>query len=133
MRHGSLFGSKEYCEHIKSKYLSKKKLDVEIPQKRLVLREDDLNTIIRKAASVMECNISDLINPKRISGLEKEKRDILIYVLWNTGLYRNYEIAKIFNLSYSSVSKQVSNIKRKLRKESQIKRMYKKINSLFKT
>ncbi len=133
LRHGLLFGSKEYCDHIKSKYISKKKPDVEIPQKRLILREGDLNTTIRKAASALECNISSLINPKRISGLDKDKRDILIYLLWNTGLYRNYEIAKIFNISYSSVSKQVSNIKLKLRKESHLKKIFKKANSLFKT
>ncbi|MGR3293989.1 MAG: hypothetical protein ACUZ9M_08270 [Candidatus Scalindua sp.] len=133
LRHGLLFGSKEYCDHIKSKYISKKKPDVEIPQKRLILRDGDLNTTIRKAASALECNASSLINPKRISGLDKDKRDILIYLLWNTGLYRNYEIAKIFNISYSSVSKQVNNIKLKLRKESHLKKIFKKANSLFKT
>ena len=130
--HGSFFGSKEYCEHIKSKYILKKKPDTEIPQKRLLLREDDLNVMIRDVASALECKISCLINPKRISGLDKDKRDILIYLLWNTGLYRNFEIAKVFNLSYSSVSKQVSNIKLKLSKKSEIKKMYKKANSLFK-
>ncbi len=131
-RYGSLFGSKEYCNYIKSKYISKKKPDIEIPQKRLVLREEDLNTTIRKAASVLECDIRSLINPKRISGLDKDKRDILILLLWNTGLYRNYEIVKIFNISYSSVSKQVSNLKLNLRKELQIKKLFEKINSLFK-
>jgi len=34
-------------------------------------------------------------------------RNILILLLWNTCLYRDYEIAKIFNMSYSSFSKQV--------------------------
>ncbi len=133
LRHGLFFGSKEYCDYIKCKYISKKKPDVEIPQKRLVLRDDDLNTMIGKIVSALECNISSLINPNRISGQEKDKRDILIYVLWKTGLYRNYEIAKIFDLSYSSISKQVSNIKLKLKKESQIRKIYKKVNSLFKT
>ncbi len=53
--------SNEYCDYIKTKYISKKKPDVEIPQKRLVLREEDLNTTIRRAASALECNISSLI------------------------------------------------------------------------
>ncbi|MCP4252842.1 MAG: hypothetical protein GY775_05445 [Candidatus Scalindua sp.] len=89
--------------------------------------------MIGKIVSALECNISRLIDPKRISGHEKDKRDILIYVLWQTGLYRNYEIAKIFDLSYSSISKQVNNIKLKLKKELQIRKIYKKVNSLFKT
>jgi hypothetical protein len=58
---------------------------------------------------------------------------MLILLLWNTGLYRNYEIAKIFNISYSSASKQVSNIKLNLRKDSQIRKVFEKANSLFKT
>lgn len=132
LRHGSLFGSKEYCDYIKPKYISKEKPDIEIPQKRLIIREEDLNTTIGKTASALECNISNLISPKRISGLDKVKRDILMLLLWNTGLYRNYEIAKIFNISYSSVSKQVSNIRLSLSKDSQIKKIFEKANSLFK-
>ena len=46
-------------------------------QKRLFLREEDLNTALGRAASAMECNIGALINPKRLSGLDKDKRDIL--------------------------------------------------------
>ena len=80
-----------------------------------------------RVASAMECNIRALINPRRISGLDKDKRDIMIYLLWNTGLYRNNEIAKIFNLGYSSVSKQVSNIKLRLSKEPQIKKYSEKL------
>ncbi len=67
-----IFGSKEYCDYIKCKYISKKKPDVEILQKRLVLRDDDLNTMIGKVVSALECNISSLINPKRISGQDKD-------------------------------------------------------------
>ncbi len=89
-----------YCEYIKSKYISKKKPDVEIPQKRMILGEENLNTTERKAASALECDIKSLINPKRINSLDKDKRGVLILILWNTGLYMNYEIAKIFNISY---------------------------------
>lgn len=104
-RHGLFFGSQEYCKKVKSKYMGDKEPDVEVSQKRLFLREEDLNTVLGRAAAAMECDISALINPRRINGPEKDKRDILIYLLWNTGLYRNNEIAKIFNLNYSSVSK----------------------------
>ncbi len=83
----------------------KRKPDVEIPQKRMIFREEDLNTTVRKAAPALECDINSLINAKRVSGLDKDKRDLLILILWKTGLYRNYEIAKILNISYSSVSK----------------------------
>lgn len=86
-QHGLIFGSKEYCDYIKSKYISKKKPDVEIPQKRLVLGKRGLNTTIRKVASILECCISSLISHKRLSGLDKDKLDILI-LLWNTGIMR---------------------------------------------
>ncbi|ODS34383.1 MAG: hypothetical protein SCARUB_00514 [Candidatus Scalindua rubra] len=131
-KYGLFFGSKEFCNQVKSKYMSKKEPDVDIPQKRLFLREENLNTVLERTASAMNCNINTLINPKRISGLDKDKRDILIYLLWRTGLYRNNEIAKMFKLGYSSVSKQVSNIKLKLSKESKTRKLLRKANSLFK-
>lgn len=36
-RYGLFFGSKEYCNQVKSKYVTTKEPDVEIPQKRLFL------------------------------------------------------------------------------------------------
>lgn len=130
--YGLLFGSREFCNTIKSKHISKKS-NIEIPQKRLLLREEEnLIAITRKAASALELDISGITNSLRISGPDKDKRDILIYVLWSTGLYKNYEIGKIFNLSYSSVSKQVTNMKLRLNKEVQMNKMLIKTNSLFK-
>ncbi len=64
----------------------KRKPDVEIPQKRMIFREEDLNTTtVRKAASALECDINNLINAKRVSGLDKNKRDVLILILLKTG------------------------------------------------
>jgi hypothetical protein len=81
--------------------ISKKKSDIEIPQKRLVLREEDLNTTIRKA-------------------------------VWETAPTFFDQESLNLGISYSSVSKQVSNIKLNLKKESQIKKIFEKANSLFK-
>ena len=57
-RHGLFLGSEQFIERIKSRYLSEKP-DVEIPQKRQVLRDTDPETILKKAAQVLKCNIND--------------------------------------------------------------------------
>ena len=54
-RHGLFLGSQKFIDRIKSGYLSEKP-DVEIPQKRQVLRDTHPKTILEKAAKVLKCN-----------------------------------------------------------------------------
>jgi len=61
------------------------KTDVEIPQKRQVLRDANPKTIIEKAAKVLKCNTNDFLQSSRISDSNKLNRDLLIYYLWSTG------------------------------------------------
>ncbi len=109
-RHGIILGSQEFIDRIKSKYLSEKP-DIEVPQKRQVLRENTAEAILSKGASKLKCDMNDIISSRRVCGLNKDKRDVLIYLLWSVGLYNNLEIGKLFGLGYSSVSRQVSIMK----------------------
>ena len=83
-RHGLFLGSQQFIDRIKSRYLSEKP-DVEIPQKRHVLRDTNPKTILKKAAKVLKCNTNDFLQSARISDLNKLNRDLLIYLLWSTG------------------------------------------------
>ncbi len=75
----------------RSKYLSEKP-DVEIPQKRQVLRDTNPGTILEKAARVLRCNVNDFLEFSRICNSNKRNRDVLIY-LKSAGNY--YEIKDI--------------------------------------
>ena len=87
------------------------KPDVEIPQKRQVLRDANPKTILEKAAKVLKCNTNDFLQSSRISDSNKLNRDLLIYLLWSTGWYNNQEIGNLFGLGYSSISRRVTIMK----------------------
>lgn len=130
-RHGLFLGSQKFIDCIKSKYLSES-LDVEIPQKRQVLRNTNPENILKKAAKFLNCDLNEFLETSRISNANKLNRDLLIYLLWNTGWYNNQEIGNLFDLSYSSISRRVSIIKSKLDEDDIIKKRFIKIKSLIK-
>ena len=130
-RHGLFLGSQKFVDRIKSKYLSEKP-DVEIPQKRQVLRDTNPKTILKKAAKVLKCNTNDFLQSSRISDSNKLNRDLLIYLLWSTGWYNNQEIGNLFGLGYSSISRRVTIMKSKISKEDETNKRLENIKSLIK-
>ena len=130
-RHGLFLGSQKFTDRIKSKYLSEKP-DVEIPQKRQVLRDANPKTILEKAAKVLKCNTNDFLQSSRISDSNKLNRDLLIYFLWSTGWYNNQEIGNLFGLGYSSISRRVTIMKSKISKEDEMNKRLENIKSLIK-
>ena len=108
------------------------KPDVEIPQKRQVLRDTNPKTILEKAAKVLKCNTNDFLQSSRISDSNKLNRDLLIYLLWSTGWYNNQEIGNLFGLGYSSISRRVTIMKSKISKENEMNKRLEEIKSLIK-
>ncbi|OQY98313.1 MAG: hypothetical protein B6D35_12505 [Candidatus Brocadia sp. UTAMX2] len=130
-QHGLFLGSEQFIERIKSRYLSEKP-DVEIPQKRQVLRDTDPETILKKAAQALKCNTTDFLPSARISNSHKLNRDMLIYLLWSTGWYTNREIGNVFGLGYSSISRRVAVMKSKMSKDDEMHKRLEGIKSLIK-
>ena len=127
----SFLGSQEFVDRIKSKYLSEKP-DVEIPKKRQVLRDTTPKTILEKAAKILKCNTNDFFFFFRICHSDKLNRDLLIYILWNTGWYNNKEIGNLFGLGYSSISRRVTIMKSMILKDGEIHKQLEEIKSLIK-
>ena len=80
-RHGLFLGSQKFVDRIKAKYLTENP-DVEIPQKRRVLRDTNPETILMKAAKVLKCDTDIFLQSSRISESDKLNRDLLIYLLF---------------------------------------------------
>ncbi len=102
-QHGLFLGSQKFIDRIKSKYLSENP-DVDIPQKRQVLRDTNPENFLKKAARILKCDTDSFLRSSRISDSDKLNRDLLIYLLWSTGWYNNQEIGNLFGLGYSSIS-----------------------------
>lgn len=124
-------GSQKFIDRIRSKYLSEKP-DVEIPQKRQVLRDTNPRTILERAAKVLKCDTNDFLQSARISDSNKLNRDLLICFLWSTGWYNNQEIGNLFGLGYSSISRLVTIMKSMISKDDEIHKRLEEIKSLIK-
>ncbi len=59
---------------------------------------------------------------EKISSSRRLERDQILFILWQTGLFTNQQIADVFNLSFSMVSHAVHGFRKKLRKHSDLKR-----------
>jgi hypothetical protein len=60
------------------------------------------------------------VHAKRLSGAEKEIRDILLYGIWKTGQLKNEQIGSLFELSYSGDSHAIKSAKLKLSNSPQL-------------
>jgi len=68
----------------------------------------------------------------RLSGPEKDTRDLLLYFIWRMGQLTNVQIGKQFGLSYSAVSQTVKSIKAKLPNDQVLRASFNRLNSQFK-
>lgn len=131
LRHGIVLGSKTFVDKIRKRFLP----DVphlEIPQQKKIAKDIQVEDIIKKAAKTLQVDINKCIQAKRLHGQNKQNRDLLIYLIWNTGLITNDEIGKQFGMSYSAVSHSVKSFKEKMGKDRKLKNQFGEVNSLFK-
>ena len=87
---------------------------------------------MRRAEKIFGCDVERFVHAKRLSGAEKEIRDMLLYGIWITGQLKNEQIGNLFGLSYSGVSHAVKSVKLKLSKSRQLQIKFDQLNSLFK-
>ena len=78
LHHGLILGSKQFVEKIRKKYLPTK-ADSSIPQQKQMAQTFDPEDYLRKAELIFECDVKHFVSAKRLSGVEKETRDILLY------------------------------------------------------
>ena len=109
-----------------------KKPDKEISAHRQSAASLDPCKISDRAARLLGCNVEVLKKLSRVSGSQKEKRDIIIYLVWQTGLLTNEKIGAIFDLTYSSVSHSVKAVKSAMAKEHKFRDYIEDLNSQFK-
>ena len=107
VRHCLIYGTQNFIDRMKSDYLSNKP-NTDIPQHNRLLRDEDPNALLNKVAGILNCKIADLKGCPRIAAADKDKRDLLIYFLWQTGKYTNMIIGGLFGITYSSISRRVS-------------------------
>ncbi len=129
--HGLIYGSQNFVDKIKSNYLSDQSLD-ELPQLRSMLKGTEPGMILNKAAGILGYSVESFKHSRRISETDKGNRDLLIYFLWETGLYTNREIGELFGLTYSSISRRVNIIKERILIKRPLNKNFQQLKSLIK-
>ena len=131
VRHGLIYGGQDFVERIKTRFLGDQK-DAELPQHNRLFRSFDPELLLNKAAKALDFDLEAARNSKKISTGEKDKRDLLIHLLWKTGRMSNQEIGSCFRLTYSSISKIVSGVNDRIQIEKNLKAQFNALNSQFK-
>ena len=93
------------------------------------LNADDF---LKEAEKIFNCDVARFVKAGRLSGSEKDTRDLLLYYIWRAGRLTNVQIGKEFGLSYSAVSHAVKSIKAKLKNDQRLRESFNKLNSQFK-
>jgi REP element-mobilizing transposase RayT len=131
VKHGLIYGSQSFVNTMKSIYLSGSH-DKELPQLNKFLNEEDPTVLLAKCAAVLGCDLDEYKRAPRLSGTDKDNRDILMYMLWKTGNYKNEQIGELFGLTFSSVSRSVNHVKSSLGKKTSLNDTLGKVMTIIK-
>ncbi len=131
IKHGFIYGSQDFVADLKSRFLGDKK-DVELPEYNRLLRTDDPQQLLKSASDALGFDLTSACKAKRIAPEQKEKRDMLIYLLWKTGRLSNRHIGAMLGVTYSTVSKVVSVFQGRVKANRKLRIEFDKLNSLFK-
>ena len=85
-------------------------------QKR-VMRDIAPVEILQQACRVLDCDFERYRIAPRVYGEDKERRDLVVYLLRETGLLTNENIGQLFGFSYSSVSQIVKTVQARTKKD----------------
>ena len=87
---------------------------------------------LKELSSILRCDPIRFKQAKRISSLEKEDRDLVIFLIWNTGRITNQKIGDLRDLTYSSVSHSVKSVKSRIKEDPGFQKKIDSINSQIK-
>ena len=131
LRHGLFWGSQHFVDKIRKQHLPSK-IDSSVPQQTQLTKPSDPNAILQSAQRLLKCDVQSFMQKERVLGADKEKRDLLIYLLWKAGGLSNAQIGHFFGISYSAVSHAVRSIRSKMQHDGNIVAKFKQLNSQFK-
>ena len=131
LRHGLILGSREFVETIRKEFLPPEPHRA-ITQQIQVAKHHKPVLILQKAERILKCDVKHLSKTGRLSGTEKEKRDMMVYLIWKTGALTNEKIGQLFGLSYSAVSHAVKSFKGRLLLDQELAAKFNNLNSQFK-
>ena len=130
IHHGMILGAKKFVNKIRTQFLPDIPHNA-LPQQKQLAKDIKLDDVLKKSAKVVQIDLDKCIRGKRLRGIDKHKRDLLVYLLWNKGVMTNEQLGRVFNISHSAVSHSVKVFKEKMINDKKVKNQFDAINSQF--
>ncbi len=130
VHHGMILGAKKFVHSIREQFLP----DIphnDLPQQKYLAKDIDIDGVLKKSAKVVQIDLDKCVQAKRLHGIDKQKRDLIVYLLWNKGLMTNEHLGRLFNISPSAISHSVKIFKEKINNDKKVKNEFEKFNSQF--
>lgn len=132
VQHGLIYGSEDFVTDIRSRFLSEDK-NPELPQYNRLAKTISPLELLRRAAEALDFDFKAAAAAgKGIPPADRDKRDLLIYLLWESGQLTNQEIGSFFGLTYSSVSRRVTEIRKRLQQKKEFNDAFESLKSQIK-
>ncbi|MBT8338377.1 MAG: hypothetical protein HKP58_14550 [Desulfatitalea sp.] len=131
VKHGLIYGSEKFIAEIKERFLGDNK-NAGLPQHNSMLRKFNPEELLDKDSAFLEFQIESARRSKKISPSDKDHRDLLVYLLWQSGRLSNHSIGEYFGLTYSAVSRRVKIIVDRLSTDSELLQKYEGLKSQIK-
>lgn len=130
LRHGIFLGTKKFVDKVKARYLPQTP-HAEIPEQARINKGIDPDAFLSQATRLLSCDLDRLRTCPRVSVADKTSRDLLIYLLWQSGQLTNQRIGEKFGLTYSAVSRRIEVFKDLLEKNSKLQNKLNRVKSLM--
>jgi REP element-mobilizing transposase RayT len=131
VKHGLIIGSQDFVADIKARFLGDSK-DAELPQHNSLFSEFDPVLLLDKACTVLGFDLAAVRSKPKIGLHEKDSRDLLIYLLWQSGRLSNYAIGEYFGLTYSAISRRVKIVHERMASDKKLLDQYETLKSQIK-
>ena len=107
-------------------------MDVELPQHNRLFRDVDPQKVLQSASEALHIDLDSVCKSRRISRNERDQRDFLIYLLWESGRFGNRQIGLHLGISFSNVSRRITEIRRRFDRDKGLKRKYQMLKAQVK-
>jgi putative transposase len=131
VKHGLILGSDAFVTDIRARFLSDEKKP-ELPQHNKMIRQFSPREVLERAAAALNFDLENALQNKRVPAGEKDKRDLMMFLLWKSGGLTNQEIGAYFGLTYSAVSRRVAKTGERLKQEKELADLFEALKSQIK-
>ena len=131
VKHGAIYGSEGFVDQIKKQYLDKEDQEL-LPVQIKNVHKPKLCDIIDSASVELKADIETWKNSRRILKADVRSRDMLVYLLWQSGRFSNSEIGSQVGLTISSVSRRVGIFQEMLQDDPKLRQDYARFKSIIK-